>query len=98
MIQKGKISVLENESCISPVNIPFSSFSLRFYSGLPFGNMKGMCLLQQLLENELQNSVCLCKQGVVDELNFSEKFRPIYHQFLISSWFLELRFNRVYTI
>lgn len=57
-----------------------------------------MCLLQQLLENEYQNSVCLCKQGVLDELNFSKKFRPIYHQSLISSWFLELRFRRVDTM
>lgn len=44
--------------------------------------MKGMCLLQQ------QNSVCLCKQGGVDELNFSEEFRHIYQQSVISSQFL----------
>lgn len=36
----------------NPVDILFSSFSLYFYSGVLFGNMKGVCLLQQLLENE----------------------------------------------
>ena len=92
------MKVALNDLDENPVNILFSSFSLYFYSGVLFGNTKGMCLLQQLLENEWQNSVCLCKQGVVDELNFSKEIRPIYHQSLISSWFLEWRFRRVDTI
>lgn len=102
MFQKGKTSDLRMKGVLnhlyeSPVNILFSFFSLYFYSGVLFGNMKHMCLLQQLFENKWQNSIYFCKQGVVNELNL-EKFRHIYHQFLISSWFLELTFRRVDTI
>lgn len=83
----------------SPANTPnTSSFSRCFYSGALFGKTKPVCLLQLVLEEERQSSVCLRKQGAVHELNFLQELILIYQQSRNSSWSLEQRFGRVSTV